>query len=315
VISVTRADGADRSEFCRLWNGIWPNIGRDVEELERDDALPERLRATRWLASISGLPVGYAEVYRPAGSYNEHKWSLEIGVDTGYRAQGIGSRLHDAAWEYLTTQGVVSTVTTAHEDDEHSIAFAAKRGFVEVQRDFESLLDVNSCDPELLDSMIARVPDEVKLVPIASIDSPVFRAQLHELFEEVRKDVPRLDPPVRLDFELFEEVSLGDPAFLCEASHVALVEGQPVGLSCLFQSAHPGRLDTWTTGVLREHRGKGIAFGLKAKTIKWAQRNGYQTARTDNNSLNATMLAINTRLGFRRSAAILTMRKETPLSY
>jgi GNAT superfamily N-acetyltransferase len=281
-----------------------------VPELERDDAtLPEPMRAIRWIAIDGEVCLGFAEAYRPAAYFDTHKWMLQIGVLPEHRGRGVGRQLHDAAWAYVRQEGVSVISTRVKEEDPASLAFATERGFSEINRDFESLLELQRVDEAQMNRMVARI-GEIELVPFSKLDSAEFRLVFHELFEDVRRDIPRPEPPVRLTFDFFQRQVIEDPLFLRDGSFVALDAGAPVGLSGVYQGANEGWVDQWLTAVQRSHRGRGIAQALKAKTVLWSKEAGYTTLRTDNNSANAAMLSINDRFGFKRSAAILTMRKE-----
>ncbi len=303
------AELCDYGSFCELWNSVWPNVAKDVDELRRDDAFPVHLRTTRWLASLDGADVGFAEAYRPAGSYHEANWLIEVGVKRDLRGKGTGTQLFRQALNFVELAGMEIADTRVSGEDEHSLLFAGRRGFSEVSRDFESVLDLCTCDREFLQNLAAAA-QELEIKPIVVCDSPEFRRLLHEAFEEVRKDVPRMDPPVPLTLEFFLQATLEDPAFLMEGSHV-LMDGEHIaGFAGLFQGATEGRIDTWLTSLRRPYRGRGLAQAMKAKTILWAIENGYASIRTDNNSANTSMLAINDKFGFQRCAAILTMRRE-----
>ncbi len=66
------------------------------------------------------------------------------------------------------------------------------------------------------------------------------------------------------------------------------------------------------TGVIREYRGRGIATALKLKISEYALKNGYSTIKTRNDSTNAPMLAVNTKLGFQRKVGWIMMEKTLP---
>ncbi|MEZ0324949.1 MAG: GNAT family N-acetyltransferase [Fimbriimonas sp.] len=307
MISVRQATHSDYGSYCELWNGIWQNLTKDIAELTRDDDLPVHLRSTRWLAILDGQAIGFAEAYRPAGSYQATKWLIEVGVNPLARRKGVGRALVTTALDYVEIQGMQIVDARVNGEDEYSIGFAQRRGFEEISRDFESVLDLESCDPQGLRKLAST---EFEIESIAASDSPEFRIALHQAFEEVRQDVPRRDPAVPLTFEFFMEATLEDPSFLMEGSRVLLDGDRIAGFAGLFKSATEGRIDTWLTSLRREYRGRGLAQALKASTILWAKANGYASIRTDNNSDNAPMLAINDKLGYKRSAAILTMRKQ-----
>jgi mycothiol synthase len=68
-------------------------------------------------------------------------------------------------------------------------------------------------------------------------------------------------------------------------------------------------LDQWLTGVKREYRRRNLALALKVRSVQFAKDNGYTSIRTDNDSSNTGMLAINDKLGFKRGAASLSLLK------
>ena len=51
------------------------------------------------------------------------------------------------------------------------------------------------------------------------------------------------------------------------------------------------------TGVLKEYRGRKIALALKLLAIRYSRACGAALLRTDNDSQNASILAINEKLG------------------
>jgi len=53
-----------------------------------------------------------------------------------------------------------------------------------------------------------------------------------------------------------------------------------------------------TTGVLREHRRRGLAAALKYLSAEWAVENGVPALLTGNHSGNEPILRINRRMGF-----------------
>ena len=53
------------------------------------------------------------------------------------------------------------------------------------------------------------------------------------------------------------------------------------------------------TGVERDYRGRGLAQALKLLAVRFAQHYGAAYIRTNNDSQNAPMLAVNRKLGYR----------------
>jgi GNAT superfamily N-acetyltransferase len=97
------------------------------------------------------------------------------------------------------------------------------------------------------------------------------------------------------------------PSILPERIWVAVVDRQPVGFSSL--AFHQSLVETFYTGVLREHRNKGIARALKLETLGQAIELGVESVETDNDSENAPILHLNHELGYREITARLEFHK------
>jgi GNAT superfamily N-acetyltransferase len=108
------------------------------------------------------------------------------------------------------------------------------------------------------------------------------------------------DIPMSVEYipEPYEEwvVWMQPPAVLPERIWVAMLDEQPIGYSYL--AYHPSSVWTGFTGVLREHRGKGLARTLKLATLVQAIDLGVTAVETDNDSENAPILHINEQLGY-----------------
>ena len=63
------------------------------------------------------------------------------------------------------------------------------------------------------------------------------------------------------------------------------------------------------TGVIQDYRGKGIALALKLKAIEYAQNNNGKYIRTNNDSNNASMLAVNKKLGYEAKSGFFSLVK------
>lgn len=272
-------------------------------QLRRDDETfrPDQ-REHRRLAWMNDRPAGFSSVQRQIGG-EEGNWFLAIGVFEPFRGQGLGTRLYDLAMEIVGQSSWLKVSTQVREHDLDSLAFARAKGFAEQKRDFPSVID-------LQETVIDPVRAEgIDLVPFSALDSAEFRRAFHELFEEVRQDVPRSSPPVRFEFEEFERIVLTDPALMRDGTLVALEGGRPVGFSGIFDEGRAGWVGQWLTGVRRSHRRRGIARALKTHQLAWLKANGYRWVQTDNDSRNTTMLAINEQLGFVRQPALISMAK------
>jgi len=86
--------------------------------------------------------------------------------------------------------------------------------------------------------------------------------------------------------------------------------GHYVGVSCLYRHfVHPDELSQSFAGVLRSHRGRGIALALKLRCVAYAARAGAKRIRTYNDARNRPMLRINQAMGWHRQPALYIFEK------
>lgn len=298
----------DLPAICDLWNAVWPHHFRGLEEMRREVEMAKvECRPQFLLAEKDGQLVGAAEFNREFGSYHPQKWSVGVSVVSESRKAGIGGDLMTLMLETIEAEQAISATCRAGDDDPESIQFLVNRGFQEIKRDFESELDLATVSSEVLKSSI-NCPATIQ--PLSEVDAPEFRRAFHQAFEEIRVDTPRADPPTPMEFEHFEELVLNEPDFLSKGTRIAFIDGHIAGFTGLYRMEQEGGLFQWLTGVRREHRGKKIAKALKLDALRWAVANGYKTIRTDNDTRNAPMLAINDQIGFKRLPGMITYRRE-----
>jgi predicted GNAT superfamily acetyltransferase len=82
-----------------------------------------------------------------------------------------------------------------------------------------------------------------------------------------------------------------------------------VGLSAVGYFKDSNSAYNLMTGVMPEYRGRKIALALKLLSIRAAKSWGVDTIRTNNDSQNAPMLAINHKLGYVPQPGIFRMTR------
>jgi GNAT superfamily N-acetyltransferase len=136
---------------------------------------------------------------------------------------------------------------------------------------------------------------DVVMRTVADLGGEAFLRRLLPVSHATVADIPK---SVEYIPEPYEEwvVWMQPPAVLPDRIWVAMLAGGPIGYSYL--AYHPSSVWTGFTGVLREHRGKGLARALKLQTLVQAIDLGIAAVETDNDSENTPILHINQELGY-----------------
>jgi mycothiol synthase len=300
----------DLHQIVQIQNAVVPFLALSHAELEHDlTKLEENIRQVFIVAEENDVVLGAANYHRFAGSYHPNKFGIELWVAPEHQGRGIGSALYTALLEKLAPLEPISVSTQVRESDTRAMQFAQSRGYLEIKRDFESLLDITNFQTKPYQEKISSLEQNgVQLISWAEADSLERHQELHQVFSIVRHDVPRAEPATPITFEFFNDNILSDT--LNQASFYALENNKIIGFTGCFKSATEGWVDQWLTATTREVRGRGIATALKIRQIEVAQKLGSTTIRTDNDTRNTGMLAINDKLGFVRQPAVLVMKKE-----
>lgn len=309
----------DYPAVTAMFNAVFDDYPFSEEEQRHDDARYDgtKLILRRLVAETpDGRIIGSGEFHHARDMYDPHKFHVGVAVHPDHRRQGVGSRLYDATMEALQPRAPTVLWTWSRETWPESLRFALNRGFREVQRAWESRLDVASFDPtsfqERADAAlrgltVTTLADEKKV-------NPNWLQDVYELHQKLAADVPRPDTFTPQTLEQFQQGVLGYPGHLDNAYFLVKDGTRYVAESFLFKSAElPDVLYQALTATRREYRGRGIAFGVKLYTIAFARQGGAREIRTWNDTLNEPMLRINTKLGFARQPAWITFEKRLPV--
>ena len=216
-----------------------------------------------------------------------------------FRRLGAGSALLGALVEHCT--GLDLPAVRAHVDDEGSLAFATRFGFVEVDREVEQVRVIGDETPPR--ALLHGVE-----VATLSPDSKLWDACFETFGAEVLADFA-VYTPLQISAAQWNTSWRGDPMFL------ALHEGDVIGCAGLnLDTDQPERGENALTAVRRDWRGRGIASHLKRRTLQWAAANGVQEIYTWTQANNAPMLYLNEHLGYVTGRTSITVSRTLPMS-
>ncbi|MGN7454342.1 GNAT family N-acetyltransferase [Paenibacillus pasadenensis] len=249
-----------------------------------------------------GRLVGYSTIWRapwtPPGMVNHF-----VLVAADAHGQGIGAELTRSSREWAREAGADTLLSECWDDDERAIAFARRGGFETERRSWQSVLDLTDgqdpSQPE--DRMIIERLEEEGIAFASLADLPPGEEtlrRLHELCTSTYTDIPGFLGET-MPYGEWLKWGLQVEGYAPARVLVAMDGERLVGICNVIYNEDSGGMYHEYTGVAREYRGRGIARALKLLSIRLALRAGARYLRTDNDSLNVPMLAINRRLGYR----------------
>lgn len=220
-------------------------------------------------------------------------------VPEEHRSRGIGSALLDRLAEHVRAQGFTAIGGMIDGDDAHSVAWALRRGFEEIDRQVEMVRTLEEPLPD---------PPPLPEVEFATVEErPELLEQAYDLACEGYADLKLATGTISVPLDEW----LRDEATLPGGSFVALADGEIVGYAGLM--AWPGdasRSEHGLTVVRRAWRRRGLATALKSRELAWASRNGLRELVTWTQTGNEALQGVNERLGYVIRSVVLSVRRE-----
>jgi len=274
-----------------------PNHPQVAEELlERWTNTEKTSNVRRFIVQEDGLDRAWISLVQP-GDVGGRATYLNLLIPPAVR------HLIPAAVAFAEAQAremdASTLICTVGEDNDPAIERLGNGGWKQERRSRFWRLDLPAKADRIreLRTDAQRKVEAAGLVirTVADLGGESFLPRLLPVSHATVADIPK---SVEYIPERYEEwvVWMRPPAVLPERIWVAMIDGEPIGYSYL--AYRPSVVETGFTGVLREHRGKGIARALKLETLFQAIDLGVTAVETDNDSENAPILHINEELGY-----------------
>ena len=273
------------------WATIMERVEGDVYEVDELAHVIQDDADSAWVLAAHGDEALGCGVGRPSSIAGSLYAMARVLPE--HRGQGFGTRLYEALSEHAAQRGLTSLWGRIQEGDVESLRFAENRGFREVSREYEVVLEVGDAD------LAADPPADLELVSLA--ERPELMRPVYDVDVEVGADVPSHEEGYEpMTFERWHATYLEGPGALPDACVVALVDGEVVGYTGLRRrgSVSP-TADNMLTAVRRSWRRRGIATALKREQIAKAREAGVERIYTTNDESNVGMRGVNARLGYR----------------
>ena len=285
----------------------------DERQVREWHAPPEQTDRHAVAEAAEGRVVGYAHTLRdpcdPPGAF----W-LHVAVDPAERRQGIGAALHADALAFALARGATQLrgeVREANAAD--GMPFAQTCGFRVERHIFESTLDLSGFDETRFSGHIEALEQAgVRFFSMADLgNAEEAQRRLHALNEHLGLDVPGQHREHGRTFDAFQREVFQTAWYRPEGQIVAVTgDDEWIGLSAAGYFAETSSAYNMMTGVVPAYRGRGVALALKLLVIRAAQHWGAAYTRTNNDSENAPMLAVNRKLGYRPEPGYYRMLRE-----
>jgi RimJ/RimL family protein N-acetyltransferase len=159
-------------------------------------------------------------------------------------------------------------------------------------------LDVERFEPDRYAGVVDRCRrDGIEFATLGGLgDDDANRRRMYELNRECSADIPG-----RGDFYTYPEYlaeRIDVPGYDPAAIALATDAGDWVGMSAASDHRADGYFFNEMTGVVRSHRGRGIALALKVLVIEHVRALGVPAIYTVHHAANTAPIALNRKLGY-----------------
>jgi RimJ/RimL family protein N-acetyltransferase len=250
------------------------------------------------VAELDNQIVGYGTLFTTNTMESGHIL-VKVWTHPDHCKQGIGAQLYETASAFAQSKGIQTFESNVFDNEPHSLRFAETRGFKIQRHIFESVIDLTRFDASRFDDVIEAVKHSgIRLFSLAEEgNTPENLRRLWEVNYATYMDDPG-STGIFPDFDAFYDMVRHASWFVPESQFLAADGDQYIGLAAISHQPENHSFYNMMTGVMPAYRGRKIALALKMMTIIYAQQHNGKFIRTNNDSQNAPMLAINRKLGY-----------------
>jgi GNAT superfamily N-acetyltransferase len=193
-------DDADEHQSLEIYNAVWPRDAVGIEEVRSF-----KQQATAWSDELASLDDDVvASAFTAIRPDRPDLPVVFLTVAAHSRRRGVGTALYRSASAWAVARGLDRLEAIVEEDDDESLSFAHRRGFVEHERNRRVVLDLAGREPPPVDP-----PDGVEIVTLA--DRPELARDLYDVHVEATPDIPGQETDALPSYEEWLRHSMSGP--------------------------------------------------------------------------------------------------------
>jgi GNAT superfamily N-acetyltransferase len=256
----------------------------------------------------TGHAVGYGEAWRAPWTTPGNA-VITVVVDPACRGRGAGTLLTQTAEAAARAKGCTVLITEIRDDLPDSVRFAQKHGYTLDRHLFESTLDLSTFNAAPFADVVPAVEaGGLRFYTLADAPGEATERIVYDLEKQTSHDIPGFEGDFWPYAEWHKWTVTAD--LVPDCTIIAADGDRPVGVTVTHRRPQTGAMYTLHTGVLPAYRGRKVALALKLLAIQAAHRHGAPYMRTNNDSKNAPMLAVNRKLGYTPAPGTYRFRKQ-----
>lgn len=241
---------------------------------------------------------------------------LYLIVEPGYRGQGVGRLLYSDLELTAQNAQVTQLQATVRDDCPKCRSFADRNGFGEQRHSLGMTLDLTAFDDRPYEAVISRLQAEgFQFTTMEALgNAEEAQRKLFALNDMTASESPGSEGvhPWQ-DFEDFQRSVCGADWYKPAGQMVVIdsATGTWAGMSAITRFEGTHHAYNLHTGVDRRYRGRKLGQAVKVLALRYAREVlKVNTVRTNHNSQNAPMIAIDRKFGYVQTPGTFAMMKK-----
>jgi RimJ/RimL family protein N-acetyltransferase len=260
-----------------------------------------------------GKLAGLSSIHRDNLNLPKH-FGLNLIIKEEFRGHGLGSRMYGELVDQAGMWNARTLRTRVRDNSNESLGFALHRGFVQKKHSIEMKFNLRQWDDAryqpVLQSLQAQGFHFTNMAELG--DTVEMRRNLYELNSRVAATDPGSDGiSPWASFEEFNQSVCNSSWYRPEGQIVAIDSrtGDWAAMSAITVFGGSDHAYNLFTGTDVRYRGQKLAQAVKSLALRQARTFGVDYVRTNHDSENAAMIAIDTKLGYKRTPGMLILEK------